>query len=133
HLLRGANLLWVRFFLLAVYATMYVRDHTRPALHVAMGIDPDEYDMRVFDITTEISRQVFPVSLDHHHPAFKAGLQALVRASQGHSEAKARGGLMGLLGQARWAGSAALTFARLYLLPVKRHALPEQIRVAPAW
>jgi magnesium-protoporphyrin IX monomethyl ester (oxidative) cyclase len=25
------------------------------------------------------------------------------------------------------------TFARLYLLPVKRHDLPQQVRVAPAW
>ena len=26
-----------------------------------------------------------------------------------------------------------LTFARLYVLPVKRHDLPVQVRVAPAW
>jgi hypothetical protein len=28
---------------------------------------------------------------------------------------------------------AALTFGRLYLMPVKRHDLPVQVRMAPAW
>lgn len=133
QLLRGANVLWIRFFLLAVYATMFVRDHTRPALHIAMGLDPDTYDYTVFDITTEISKQVFPVSLDTDHPAFRAGLNRLVEASEGIARAKARGGLVGLVRQAGWAAVAAGTFARLYLRPVKRHGLPAQIRVAPAW
>jgi magnesium-protoporphyrin IX monomethyl ester (oxidative) cyclase len=133
HLLRGANLLWVRFFLLAVYATMFVRDHTRPALHVAMGLDPDAYDWKVFDITTEISKQVFPISLATNDPAFRAGLRRLLACSDGLARAKARGGLSGLLGRARWALSGALAFGRLYLHPVHRHELPAQMRVAPAW
>jgi magnesium-protoporphyrin IX monomethyl ester (oxidative) cyclase len=133
HLLRGANLLWVRFFLLAVYATMFVRDHTRPALHVAMGIDPEAYDWRVFDITTEISRQVFPLSLDTNDERFREGLRTLVRCSHGIEAAKAQGGIRGLLKQAGWAARGALTFGRLYLHPVKRHDLPQNVRVAPAW
>ena len=133
HLLRGANLLWVRFFLLAVYATMYVRDHTRPMLKAAMGLDPTSYDYEVFRITTEISKQVFPISLDTDAPAFRAGLSKLFEVQTRMDEAKARGGLMGKLGQARWAAVGALTFLKLYMLPVKRHELPAEIRVAPAW
>jgi len=133
HLLRGANLLWVRFFLLAVYATMFVRDHTRPMLHQAMGLEPDDFDYRVFDITTEITKQVFPLSLDTDSPRFRAGLARLVACSEGFARGKARGGLMGRLAQAGHALVGAATFVQLYLHPVKRHALPAQIRVAPAW
>ena len=133
NLLRGANLLWVRFFLLAVYATMYVRDHTRPMLHEAMGLDSTDYDYKVFRITSEISKQVFPISLDIDHPAFRAGMERLFRIQCGIDRAKARGGLVGKLQQAGWAIAGAATFAKLYLLPVNRHALPAQVRVAPAW
>jgi magnesium-protoporphyrin IX monomethyl ester (oxidative) cyclase len=133
HLLRGGNVLWIRFFLLAVYATMYVRDHTRPMLHQAMGLEADSYDYEVFRITTEISRQVFPVSLDTDHPAFRAGLERLLTISLANDRAKARGGLVGLAQRAVCGVSAFATFARLYLMPVKHHALPEQVRMAPAW
>jgi magnesium-protoporphyrin IX monomethyl ester (oxidative) cyclase len=133
QLLRGGNLLWIRFFLLAVYATMYVRDHTRPQLHVAMGLDPDEYDDTVFRITSEISTQVFPITLDTDHPAFRAGLKRLHRISEGMAQAKRRGGVIGHLQRAGLAVAGAATFVGLYLRPVKRHTLPQQVRMQPAW
>jgi magnesium-protoporphyrin IX monomethyl ester (oxidative) cyclase len=133
HLLRGANLLWVRFFLLAVYATMYVRDHTRPMLHHAMGLDSSNYDYEVFRITNEISKQVFPVSLDIDHPAFRAGMERLFSLQLQINAAKAQGGVLGKLKQGWLAAQGLATFARLYLLPVKRHDLPAEIRMAPAW
>ncbi len=133
QLLRGANLLWVRFFLLAVYATMYVRDHRRPWLCEALGMDATTYDHRVFEITTAISRQVFPISLDTESPAFRAGLERLVDQARRIDEGRARGGLVGRLQQGFAAAGAALSFARLYLHPVRRHALPATIRVTPAW
>ncbi|MEY2736196.1 MAG: magnesium-protoporphyrin monomethyl ester aerobic oxidative cyclase [Pseudomonadota bacterium] len=133
ELLSGLNKLWIRFFTLAVYTTMYVRDHTRPLMHQAMGLDSSAYGYEVFRLTSEISAQVFPVELDIDHPAFRAGMDQLVVAAVGHAEAKARGGLLGLLGQARHAASAALTFARMFLIPVRHRELPQQIRVQPVW
>ena len=133
HLLSGGNRLWIRFFLLAVYATMYVRDHQRPEMHQAMGLDAESYDHEVFRITTEISRQVFPISLDTDAPAFRAGLKRLLALSDAMEAAKARGGLVGKLQQAVLGAQGLVAFARLYLLPVKRHDLPERTILAPAW
>ena len=133
HLLRGGNLLWIRFFLLAVYATMYVRDHARPQLKAAMGLDPTEYDYTVFRITNEITKQVFPITLDIDHPAFRDGMARLCHVQTRMDMAKERGGVMGTLQRAGWAVIGAAAFARLYLLPVQRHALPKQVRMSPAW
>jgi magnesium-protoporphyrin IX monomethyl ester (oxidative) cyclase len=133
HLLRGGNVFWIRFFLLAVYATMYVRDHTRPMLHHEMGLESDSYDYEVFRITNEITKQVFPVSLDIDNPAFREGLSHLFHVQTQMNAAKAQGGLVGNLKRARWAISGGLTFLRLYFLPVKHHALPADVRMVPAW
>ena len=133
HLLRGGNKLWIRFFLLAVYATMYVRDHTRPELHRALGFDPTEYDMEVLGITSEISKQIFPFTLNLEDPRFRAGLDRLVRINAKTLKAKEQGGVIGAIKRAGLGIVAAATFARLYTLPVVRHERRESVRLAPSW
>ena len=133
HLLRGHNKLWIRFFLLAVFATMYVRDHDRPLMHKAFDMDPGEYDFTVFRITSEISKQVFPISLNLDDPRFRLGLERLRRLAVTGAAAKARGGLAGNLERAGLAVLATCTFVRLYALPVHRHDLPEHVCMVPAW
>jgi magnesium-protoporphyrin IX monomethyl ester (oxidative) cyclase len=133
RLLRGINRLWIRFFLLAVFATMYVRDHMRPDLHEAMGFDVDDYDFRVFRITSQISRQVFPFTLDLDNPRFHEHLRSLHRLAVRNEAARQRGGVRGALTRVGIAAQAAVAFGRLYLLPVRRHELPQRVLMAPAW
>ncbi|MGD8497758.1 MAG: magnesium-protoporphyrin IX monomethyl ester (oxidative) cyclase [Chromatiales bacterium] len=133
QLLRGHNKWWIRFFLLAVYATMYVRDHSRPQLYQALGMDPTEFDYRVFEITTEISRQIFPLTLDTDSPRFRAGLERLLRINQASAEAKRRGGLINHIRRGTLAVAGALVFARLYTIPAKANVAPDTVRMAPAW
>jgi magnesium-protoporphyrin IX monomethyl ester (oxidative) cyclase len=127
------NKLWIRFFLLSVFATMFVRDHGRPVFHDALGLDPTTYDMQVFQITQEISKQVFPVLLDLDNPAFLAGLQKLRRISVRIDAAKARGGAVGAVKRAAFVAAAGLTIGKLFFLRPQQHELPSEVRIAPAW
>lgn len=132
-LLTGLNRYWIKFFILSVYATMYVRDHSRPVFHAALGVDPTDYDYRVFDICTAISRQVFPVEIDTDNPALRAQMEKLRLASDRIAAGKARGGLGGLMQRAGGMIGAGTAFARMYFMPGKNNALPSTIRLQPAW
>ena len=132
-LLSGHNKLWIRFFLVAVYATMYVRDHNRPAFHKALGIDPAVYDHRVFTVCSEITRQVFPVVLDTDSPRFRSRLERMRKLAAGIDDAKAQGGIVGGIKRIGLIAGVAVTFAGLYFTPVKRNAIPASARLVPAW
>jgi magnesium-protoporphyrin IX monomethyl ester (oxidative) cyclase len=133
HLLSGHNKYWIRFFLLAVFATMHVRDKARPAFHEALGVDIEEYDRQVFRTCTEISKQCFPVQLDIDNPKFWDGLRTLNRINEAMTEAAEQGGIVGRIRKTLLAARAGLVFARLYLLPVKTSELPASPRLQPVW
>ena len=133
ELLKGRNKLWIRFFILAVFATMWVRDHMRKEFYEELGMNATDYDMDVFRKTQSIFRQCFPVALDLDHPRFQKLLNRVVentekieatREKGGPFQAIRRGGLM--LGN-------ALTFVRLYLMKPVNNELPEDFRMEPAY
>ncbi len=132
-LLTGLNRLWVRFFLLSVYATMYVRDHARPVFHAALGVDPTEYDYDVFRICNQIARQVFPVELATDDPHFRTKLAALLTATRQIEAGKARGGAIGAWQRLNGLAGVGTTFARLYFHRTRENVLPATVRLQPAW
>ncbi len=129
----GINEYWIKFFLTAVYSTMYVRDHQRPAFHEALGVDTDWYGQAVFEKTSELSKQIFPFTLDIDHPRWMPNLKRIQKASVDIDTATKRGGVMGFLGRVSGTTRAAWAFVSLYTIPAKRHAVPEVTRLQPAY
>ena len=71
--------LWCRFFLLAVFATMYVRDIGRKEFYEALGLNAREYDKYVIEKTNETSARVFPVVLNVNDKSFYQRLEIIVQ------------------------------------------------------
>jgi magnesium-protoporphyrin IX monomethyl ester (oxidative) cyclase len=133
RLLQGGNKLWIKFFLLAVFSTMYVRDHMRPAFHKALGVDISDYDMRVFRLTSEISRQCFPLVLDLDNPALLERFRRMERISRKMHAAGEKGGIAGRIGKGWWACAAGVNFLGMYMIPTVKNELPETSRLQPVW
>ena len=129
-LTRGVNVLWIKFFLTAVYATMYIRDHQRPAFHEALGVDTDWYAHEVFTKTSKLSEQIFPITLDIDNPRWEAGLKRLQKANVDLADAKKQGRKVEQLGASIRAG---LAFVSLFTIPSKKHAVPAKTRLEPAY
>ncbi|MEM1005565.1 MAG: magnesium-protoporphyrin IX monomethyl ester (oxidative) cyclase, partial [Pseudomonadota bacterium] len=129
----GMNVLWIKFFLTAVYATMFVRDHQRPAFHEALGVDPDWYAHEVFEKTSELSKQIFPITLDIDDPRWLKNCRAMYQANVDIARAKERGGVSGKIAQLWASMRAGRAFAALYLIPAKRHQVPASTRLEPCY
>jgi magnesium-protoporphyrin IX monomethyl ester (oxidative) cyclase len=126
----GINVYWIKFFLTAVYATMYVRDHQRPAFHAALGVDPDWYAHEVFTKTSALSEQIFPITLDIEHPRWQPQLEKLQKANADLAVAVEKGKFFKQIGaKAR----AAAAFVALITIPAKKHKVPEVTRMEPCY
>ena len=126
----GKNVLWIKFFLTAVYSTMYVRDHQRPAFHKALGVDPDWYAHEVFTKTSELTKQIYPITLDIDHPRWQRNLEKMQKANADLADATKEGRFFAKLGaQAR----AVSAFVALITIPAKKHKVPTVTRMEPAY
>ena len=129
----GINVWWIRFFLVAVFATMVIRDHARPAFHKALDVDIEWYDREVLKITSEISKQVFPIEIDLENPRWEKGLKRLRKYFEKIEQGKRQGGLFGFLKKAFFGLLSAQTFVSLFMIPVKKNVVPENSALQPTY
>lgn len=129
----GRNTYWIRFFLLAVFCTMWVRDHMRRDFYAQMGFDVSEYDLEVFRKTSEISRQCFPLVLDFENPKFIARMNRMVENTRKIEESRRKGGPIQAIRRFGLLASNALTFGRLYAMRVHKNEIPADFRLTPAY
>jgi magnesium-protoporphyrin IX monomethyl ester (oxidative) cyclase len=131
--LEGRNRLWIRFFLLAVFCTMYVRDHARSAFFANMGLDVEEFDRKVIKLTNLISRQVFPHTIDTESEEFWSLLNRMWRNTDAMRKAEEKGGVFSSVKVALLKAANALTFVQLFLRPPHKQELPADVRMQPVW
>jgi magnesium-protoporphyrin IX monomethyl ester (oxidative) cyclase len=74
--------LWCRFFLLSVFATMYLNDIQRADFYRAIGLDARDYDIEVIKRTNETAGKVFPIILDVENPEFYQRLDACIKNNE---------------------------------------------------
>ena len=131
--LQGGNKLWIRFFLLAVFATMYVRDHARLTFFHALGFDVDDFDRKVITLTNTIAKQCFPVTVDVDNPKLWALFERMHQNMIKIEAAQKQGGIMGSIKSGLAKLDNGVTFVRLFILPAKHAELPVNYRLEPVW
>jgi magnesium-protoporphyrin IX monomethyl ester (oxidative) cyclase len=110
-----------------------VRDSARPHFHEALGVDIEDYDMKVFRLTSEISKQVFPLMVDLDHPAFMASLHKLNAINVEMSALAEETGIAAKLKRGWLTAKAGVIFARLYMIPTINNDIPATSRLQPVW
>jgi len=125
--------MWIKFFLTAVYSTMWVRDHQRPLFHDALGVDTTWYAQEVFRKTSAITKQVFPLTLDIDHPRWRPNLDRMEAASRQVADAKKRGGIGGTISRVAGMAKATYAFVALYTIPAIKNDVPASPVMKPSY
>ncbi|MEM1148074.1 MAG: magnesium-protoporphyrin IX monomethyl ester (oxidative) cyclase, partial [Pseudomonadota bacterium] len=86
-----------------------------------------------FELTTEISRQVFPIELDIHNPKFYDKLEKLRQLADRMEESKAKKGVFARLGRMSLAARCGMQFIGLYFMRTRKNRPPVRVRLEPVW
>ena len=110
--------LWCRFFLLSVFATMYLNDLQRRDFYAALGLNARDYDIEVIEKTNETAGRVFPVILNVAHPDFfrRLDVAAAANARLGKTAASNQPKLLQWLAQIPQVATIGWQMVQLYLL-----------------
>lgn len=73
--------LWCRFFLLSVFATMYLNDLQRSEFYASIGLDARKFDIHVIRKTNQSSARLFPIILNVDHINFFEYLETCAQAN----------------------------------------------------
>ncbi|MEO1286331.1 MAG: magnesium-protoporphyrin IX monomethyl ester (oxidative) cyclase [Chloroflexota bacterium] len=117
HLLQGGNRRWIKFFQLAVYATMYLNDARRNEFYSALGLDWREYDQKVIRLTNEIITQVFPVTMPVDNPVFWQRLDKCVKYDSQVEALEGKKDPLSMLKKLSLKAKIGYQLMRLYVLP----------------
>jgi magnesium-protoporphyrin IX monomethyl ester (oxidative) cyclase len=74
--------LWCRFFLLSVFATMFLNDIQRTRFYESLGFNTREFEYQVIQKTNESASKVFPIKLDVEHPEFYSRLEVCIKNNE---------------------------------------------------
>ena len=107
--------LWCKFFLLSVFATMYLNDIQRSEFYSTIGLDTRQFDKYVIRKTNQSSKTLFPVILDVDNPKFFELLELCSEANQNLIDIEKENG--NFIQKLPHYLSMGLNLAKLYFLP----------------
>jgi magnesium-protoporphyrin IX monomethyl ester (oxidative) cyclase len=123
--------LWCRFFLLSVFATMYLNDIQRQDFYASIGLNARDYDVYVIEKTNETAGRVFPITLNVDHPEFYPRLDVCVKNNARLAEiaGSKQLGIIKLAQKLPLYLSSGWQLLRLYLLkPLEAEATQGKVR-----
>ncbi|MBW4550434.1 MAG: magnesium-protoporphyrin IX monomethyl ester (oxidative) cyclase [Aphanocapsa sp. GSE-SYN-MK-11-07L] len=123
--------LWCRFFLLSVFATMYLNDIQRQDFYASIGLNARDYDIYVIEKTNATAGRVFPVILNVDHPEFYQRLDVCIDNNErlGAIATSNQPAPVKFLQKLPFYLSSGWQLLRLYLLkPLEAEALQGKVR-----